>query len=153
MLKKNKSFSEVPLGYKKLHMFKVSTLGFKIWRHLWNHHHSQDNEDMNYLLRNLCVGQEAIVRTGHGKTDWFQIEKGVRQVCILSPCLFNLYAEYIMKCWTGWSTSWNQDCWEITSITSDMQMTSHRKWRTKEPLDESERGEWKRWLKTQHLEN
>ena len=42
-------------------------------------------------------GQEAIVRTGHGTTDWFQIEKGVRQGCILSPCLFNLYAEYIMR--------------------------------------------------------
>ena len=49
------------------------------------------------LLRNLYAGQEATVRTGHGKTDWFQIEKGVRQSCILSPCLLNLYAEYIMR--------------------------------------------------------
>ena len=49
------------------------------------------------LLRNLYAGQEATVRTGHGTTDWFQIGKGVRQGCILSPCLFNLYAEYIMK--------------------------------------------------------
>ena len=48
------------------------------------------------LLRNLCAGQEATVRTGHG-TDWFQIGKGVCQACILSPCLFNLYAEYIMR--------------------------------------------------------
>ena len=48
------------------------------------------------LLRNQYVGQEATVRTGHG-TDWFQIGKGVRQGCILSPCLFNLYAEYIMR--------------------------------------------------------
>ena len=48
------------------------------------------------LLRNLCAGQEATVRTGHG-TDWFQIGKGVHQDCILSPCLFNLYAEYIMR--------------------------------------------------------
>ena len=48
------------------------------------------------LLRNLYAGQEATVRTGHGTTDWFQIRKGVCQVCILSPCLFNLYAEYIM---------------------------------------------------------
>ena len=48
------------------------------------------------LLRNLYSGQEATVRTGHGTTDWFQIGKGVRQGCILSPCLFNLYAEYIM---------------------------------------------------------
>ena len=49
------------------------------------------------LLRNLCAGQEATVRTGHGTTDWFQIGKGVRQGCILSPCLFNLYAEYIIR--------------------------------------------------------
>ena len=48
------------------------------------------------ILRNLYAGQEAIVRTGHGTTDWFQIGKGVRQGCILSPCLFNFYAEYIM---------------------------------------------------------
>ena len=49
------------------------------------------------LLRNLYADQEATVRTGHGTTDWVQIEKGVRQGCILSPCLFNLYAEYIMR--------------------------------------------------------
>ena len=49
------------------------------------------------LLRNLHAGQEATVRTGHGTRDWFQIGKGVHQSCILSPCLFNLYAEYIMK--------------------------------------------------------
>ena len=49
------------------------------------------------LLRNLYAGQEATVQTGHGTTDWFQIGKAVRQGCILSPCLFNLYAEYIMK--------------------------------------------------------
>ena len=49
------------------------------------------------LLRNLYPSQEATVRTGHGTTDWFQIGKGVRQSCILSPCLFNLYAEYIMR--------------------------------------------------------
>ena len=49
------------------------------------------------LLRNLCADQEATVRTGHGTTDWLQIGKGVHQGCILSPCLFNLYAEYIMR--------------------------------------------------------
>ena len=49
------------------------------------------------LLRNLYAGQEATIRTGHGTTDWFQIGKGVHQGCILSPCLFNLYAEYIMR--------------------------------------------------------
>ena len=49
------------------------------------------------LLRNLYVGQEATVRNGHGTTDWFEIGKGVRQGCILSPCLFNFYAEYVMR--------------------------------------------------------
>ena len=52
---------------------------------------------LNCLLRNLYAGQEATVRTGHGRTDWFQIGKGVHQGCILSPWLFNLYAEYIMR--------------------------------------------------------
>jgi len=69
--------------------------------------HNSVRLDVNYrkkipdhlicLLRNLYAGQEATVRTGHGKTDWFQIGKGVHQGCILSPCLFNLYAEYIMR--------------------------------------------------------
>ena len=54
-------------------------------------------DHLTCLLRNLYAGQEATVRTGHGKIDWFQIGKGVRQGCILSPCLFNLYAEYIMR--------------------------------------------------------
>ena len=54
-------------------------------------------DHLTCLLRNLYAGQEATVRTGHGPTDWFQIGKGVRQDCILSPCLFNLYAEYIMR--------------------------------------------------------
>ena len=52
---------------------------------------------VTYLLQNLYAGEEATVRTGHGTTDWFQIGKGVRQGCILSPCLFNFYAEYIMR--------------------------------------------------------
>jgi len=51
---------------------------------------------LTYLLRNLYAGQEATVRTGHETTDWFQIGKGVHQGCILSPCLFNLYSEYII---------------------------------------------------------
>ena len=54
-------------------------------------------DHLNCLLRNLRAGQEAIVRIGHGTTDWFQIGKEVCQACILSPCLFNLYAEYIMR--------------------------------------------------------
>ena len=54
-------------------------------------------DHLTCFLRNLYAGQEATVRTGHGTTDWFQIEKGVHQGYILSPCLFNLYAEYIMR--------------------------------------------------------
>ena len=54
-------------------------------------------DHLTCLLRNLYAGQEVTVRTGHGTTDWFQIAKGVRQGCILSPCLFNFYAEYIMR--------------------------------------------------------
>ena len=76
-------------------------------------------DHLTCLLRNLYAGQEATVRTGHGTKDWFQIGKGVHQGCILSPCLNNFYAEYIIrnarldKDSTSWnSTSWNQDCWE-----------------------------------------
>ena len=101
------------------------------------------------FLRNLYAGQEATVRTGHETMDWFKIEKGVHQGCILSPCLFNLYAEHIMQ---------NAELDEAQvgirvpgeiSITSDMQMIpplwqkvkrnfSHQ---VKESLDEGERGE------------
>ena len=55
------------------------------------------SDHLTCLLRNLYAGQKATVRTGHGATDWFQIGKGVHQGCILSPCLFNLYTEYIMR--------------------------------------------------------
>ena len=80
-------------------------------------------DHLTCLLRNLYAGQEATVRTGHGRTDWFQIGKGVRQGYVLSPCLFNLYAEYIMR---------NAGLDEVQagikivgeiSRTSDMQMT------------------------------
>ena len=54
-------------------------------------------DHLTHLLRNLYAGQEATIRTGHGTTDWFQRGKGIRQGCILSPCLFNFYAEYIMR--------------------------------------------------------
>ena len=66
-------------------------------------------DHLTCLLRNLYAGQEATVRTGHGMTDWFQIGKGVRQGCILSPCLFNLNAEYIMRNAGLEETSWNPD--------------------------------------------
>ena len=76
-------------------------------------------DQLTCLLRNLYAGQEAIVRTGHGTTVWFHIGKGVCQGYVLSPCLFNLYAEYIMRnagleeTQAGRNTSWNQDCREI----------------------------------------
>ena len=69
-------------------------------------------DHLTCLLRNLYTGQEATVRTGHETTDWFQIGKGVCQGYILSPCLFNLYAEYIMRNAGLEETSWNQDCQE-----------------------------------------
>ena len=81
-------------------------------------------DHLTCLLRNLYADQEATVRTGHGITDWFQIGKGVCQGCILSPCLFNLHAEYIMRNVLGWKKHKLESRLpgEI-SITSDMQMT------------------------------
>ena len=80
-------------------------------------------DNLTCLLRNLYAGQEATVRTGYGTTDWFQIEKGVRQGDILSPCLFNFYAKYFMQN-AGWMKYKLESRFlgEI-SITSDMQMT------------------------------
>ena len=75
------------------------------------------------LLRNLYAGQEATVRTGHGTTDWFQIGKGIRQGCILSPCLFNLNAEYSMRNAGLDETQLESRLLGEISITSDMQMT------------------------------
>ena len=70
-------------------------------------------DHLTCLLRNLYVDQEETVRTGHGTTNWFKMEKGVYQGWILSLCLTNVYAEYIMwNAQPGWSTSWNQNCQE-----------------------------------------
>ena len=80
-------------------------------------------DHLTYLLRNLYAGQEATVRTGHGTTDWFQIGKGIHQGCILSPCLFNLYAEYIMRNVGQEEAQAGIRIAGETSITSDMQMT------------------------------
>ena len=111
-------------------------------------------DHLTCLLRNLYAGPEATVRTGHGTTDWFQIGKGVRQGCILSPCLFNLYAEYIMQ---------NARLVEAQAgikiagrNINNLRYADHpygRYWRTKEHLDAGERGVWKIWLKTQYSEN
>ena len=81
-------------------------------------------DHLTCLLRNLYAGQEATVRTGHGTTDWFQIEKGVCQGCILSPCLFNLYAEYSMSnAGLEEAQAGIKRLLGEISITSDMQMT------------------------------
>ena len=84
-------------------------------------------DHLTCLLRNLYAGEEATVRTGHGTTDWFQIGKGVLQGCILSPCLFNLYAEYIMP--LDEMPGWMKGKLELRlpgeiPITSDTQMTT-----------------------------
>ena len=74
-------------------------------------------------LRNLYAGQDTTARTGHGTTDWFQIGKRIHQGCILSPCLFNLYAEYIMRNAGLEEAQLESRLLGETSITSDMQMT------------------------------
>ena len=115
-------------------------------------------DHLNCPLRNLYAGQEATIRTGHGTTDWFQIGKGVHQGCILSPCLFNFYAEYIMRntkleeAQAGIKIS-RRNIWEISQIWRWHHPYGRKLRGTKEPLDESERGEWKSWLKAQHSEN
>ena len=76
-----------------------------------------------FLLRNLYACQEATVRTGHGTTDWFQIGKGVRQACILLPCLFNFYAECVMQNAGLDEAQAGINFAKRTSITLDMQMT------------------------------
>ena len=88
------AFLSVSLNWK-LTMPKPSTVWITIkWKILKE---MEIPDHLTCLLRNLYAGQEAAVRTGHGTTDWFQIGQGVRQGCILSPCLFNFYAEYIMR--------------------------------------------------------
>ena len=80
-------------------------------------------DHLTCLLRNLYAGQEVTVRTGHGTTDWFQIGKGVYQGCILSPCLFNFYAEYIMRNAGVDEAKLESGLLGEISITSDMQIT------------------------------
>ena len=80
-------------------------------------------DHLTCLLRNLYAGQEATVRTGHRTTDWFQIRKGVHQACILSPCLLNLYAEYIMRNAGLEEAQLESRLLGEISVTSDMRMT------------------------------
>ena len=103
-------------------------------------------EHLTCLLRNLYAGQEATVRTGHGTTDWFQIEKGVRQGCILSPCLFNLYAEYIMRnagleeAQAGIKIA-GRNINNLRYADDITLMAESEEELSEEPLDESERGQ------------
>ena len=80
-------------------------------------------DHLTYLLRNLYAGQEPTVRTGHGTMAWFQIGKGVRQGCILSPCLFTLYAEYLIEMLSRMKQKLESRLQGEISITSDMQVT------------------------------
>ena len=92
--KKQESFRKTSIS-ALLTMLKPLTVWIKInWKILKE---MGISDHLTCLLRKLYTGQEATVRTGHGTTDWFQIGKGVHQGCILSPCLFNSYAEYIMR--------------------------------------------------------
>ena len=113
-------------------------------------------DHLTCLLRNLYVGQEAIVRTRHGITDRFQIGKGVCQGCILSPCLFNLYAEYIMRKAGLEETQAGIRLPGEISITSDMQMTPPFMAESEEELKSllmKVKVGVKNWLKAQHSEN
>ena len=104
-------------------------------------------DHLTCLLKNLYADKEATVRSGQRTIDWFQIRKGVHQSCILSLCLFNLYAEYII-----WNAGLDEKQAEIKIAGRNINnlryaddiMLMGRKGRTKEPLDESERGEWKK---------
>ena len=115
-------------------------------------------DHLTCLLINPYAGQEATVRTGHGRTDWFQIGKGVRQGCILPPCFFKLYAEYIMRN-AGLDEAQlrikiaGRNINNFRYADNKHHPYGRKRRRTKEPLHESERGGWKSWLKTQHLEN
>ena len=93
----------------------------------------------------------------YNTTDWFQIGKEVHQGCILSPCLFNLYAEYIMQnAGLDEAQAGIKNCWEKYQQTHTCRCyhsNGKKQGRTKEPADEGERGKWKSWLKTQHSKN
>ena len=105
-------------------------------------------DHLTCLLRNLFAGQEATFRTGHGTMDWFQVDKGVCQGCILSPCVFNLYAKYIMR---NAGLEEAQAGIKIVGrnisnlrYADDTTLMAESEEELKKPLDESERGEWKK---------
>ena len=114
-------------------------------------------DHLTCLLRNLYAGQEATVRTGHGTTDWFQIGKGIHQGCILSPCLFNLYAEYIMRnagleeAQAGIKIAGRN----INNLryADDTTLTAESEEKPKSLLMQLKKESEKSWLKAQHSEN
>ena len=114
-------------------------------------------DHLTCLLRNLYAGQETTVRTGHGTTDWFQIRKGVHQVYIFSPCLFNLYVEYIMRnagleeAQAGIKISRRN----INNLryAGDTTLMAESKEELKSLLMKVKEESWKSWLKTQHSKN
>ena len=122
----------------------------KLWRVLKE---IEIPDHLTCLLRHLCAGQEATVRTGHG-TDWLKIGKGVRQGCILSPCLFNFYAEYIMRN-TGLDGA--QAGIKISGRINNLKYADDTTLMTEseealKSLLMKVKGEWKSWLKAQHSE-
>ena len=114
-------------------------------------------DHLTCLVIYVHAGQTATVRARHGKTDWFQIGKGVSTPRLYIVTLLILMCkEHHTKCQAGWSTSWNQDCWEKyqqPQIYRWYHFNGRKQRGAKEPLNESERGEWKSWLKTQYSEN
>ena len=115
------------------------------------------SDHLTCLLTNLYAGQEATVRTWHGIKDWFQIGKGICQGCILSPCLFNLYADYIMRkagldeAQAGIKTVGRN----INNLryADDITLMAESEDKLKSLLMKVKEGEWKSWLKAQHSEN
>ena len=110
-------------------------------------------DHLTCVLKNLYAAQEATVRTLHETTGWFKTGKRIQQSCVMSPCIFNFYAEYIMRnagldeSQAGIKTAQRN----INNLTYGDDTTGRKQRGTKEPLDEGERGAWKSWLETQHL--
>ena len=142
------------------HLFPLSWLCQTLWLCGWQYTVKNSEEigipdHLTCLLSNIYAGQEATVRTGHGTTDWFQIGKGVHQGCILSPCLFNVYAEYIMR---NARLDGMQPGIKITGRNINDLKYAHDTTLMAESEEELKSLlmkviEWKSWLKAQHSEN